>query len=119
MDSTEAPTKGDPAAEKADGGKSPRKTKGARGAKPAKPAKAAKAGPAPASTKADEVIEALRAASRDKDIGFDRLVAALEEAIATAARKVWAGRPMTETSASNARCARIITIHLKRCLISA
>ncbi len=94
MDSTQAPTKGDRAASKADGGKSPRKAKGARSAKSAKPAKAAKAGPAPTSTKADEVLEALRAASRDKDIGFDRLVAALEEAIATAARKVYKVREM-------------------------
>ncbi|MFI5180426.1 MAG: transcription termination factor NusA [Thermoanaerobaculia bacterium] len=94
MDSTQAPTKGDRAAAKADGGKSPRKAKGARSAKSAKPAKAAKAGPAPTSTKADEVLEALRAASRDKDIGFDRLVAALEEAIATAARKVYKSREM-------------------------
>jgi transcription termination/antitermination protein NusA len=52
----------------------------------AKPAKAAKA---PPPTKADEIIEALKAASRDKDIDYERLVAALEEAIATAARKVY------------------------------
>jgi N utilization substance protein A len=94
MDSTQAPTKGDRAATVAKGGKSPRKAKGNRNARPAKPAKVAKAGPAPTSTRADEVLEALRAASRDKDIGFDRLVAALEEAIATAARKVYKVREM-------------------------
>jgi N utilization substance protein A len=91
MDSTEAPTKTDRAAGKAAGRKTARKAKGAGNARPSKPAKAAKA---PPHTKADEVIEALRAASRDKEIGFDRLVAALEEAIATAARKVYKVREM-------------------------
>jgi N utilization substance protein A len=73
---------------------------GAEGAKPAKKAaprapkgtgntKPAKAAKAPPPTKADEIVEALKAASRDKDIEYDRLVAALEEAIATAARKVY------------------------------
>jgi transcription termination/antitermination protein NusA len=66
---------------------------GAKNAKKAPPrapkAKIAKAVKAPPPTKADEIIEALRAASRDKDIEYDRLVAALEEAIATAARKVY------------------------------
>ncbi len=93
MDSTEAPTKGDRAAAKTAGGKTPRKAKGAGNARP-RPAKPAKAAKAPPNTKADDVIEALRAASRDKDIGFDRLVAALEEAIATAARKVYKVREM-------------------------
>ena len=91
MDSSQAPTKGDVPGGKAARGKGPRTPKGARAPKPARPAKAAKA---PPTTKADEIIEALRAASRDKDIGFDRLVSALEEAIATAARKVYKVREM-------------------------
>ena len=76
------------------------KKNGAEGAKPAKKtaprapkgtgnAKPTKAAKAPPPTKADEIVEALKAASRDKDIEYDRLVAALEEAIATAARKVY------------------------------
>jgi N utilization substance protein A len=56
-----------------------------KGAGNAKPAKAAKA---PPPTKAQEIIEALRAASRDKDIDEDRLIAGFEEAMATAVRKV-------------------------------
>ncbi|MGE5344686.1 MAG: transcription termination factor NusA [Acidithiobacillales bacterium] len=91
MDSTQAPTKSDAPGRKAARGKGPKTPKGARAPKPARPAKAAKA---PPTTKADEIIEALRAASRDKDIGFERLVAALEEAIATAARKVYKVREM-------------------------
>ncbi len=91
MDSTQAPTKGDAPGGKAARGKGSRTPKGARAPKAARPAKAAKA---PPTTKADEIIEALRAASRDKDIGFERLVAALEEAIATAARKVYKVREM-------------------------
>jgi N utilization substance protein A len=90
MDSTQAPTKGDAPGGKARG-KGSRTAKGARAPKPARTPKAAKA---PPTTRADEIIEALRAASRDKDIGFDRLVAALEEAIATAARKVYKVREM-------------------------
>ncbi len=91
MDSTQAPTKGDAPGGKAARGKGSRTSKAARASKAARPAKAAKA---PPTTKADEIIEALRAASRDKDIGFERLVAALEEAIATAARKVYKVREM-------------------------
>ncbi|HEV8267713.1 MAG TPA: NusA N-terminal domain-containing protein, partial [Thermoanaerobaculia bacterium] len=70
------------------------------GAKPKKAtravknAKAAKAAKAPPPTKADEIVDALKAASRDKEIDFERLVAALEEAIATAARKVYKVREM-------------------------
>ena len=67
-----------------------------RAARPAAPrtAKAAKAAKAPPPTKADEIVDALRAASRDKEIEFDRLVIALEEAMATAARKVYKVREM-------------------------
>jgi N utilization substance protein A len=90
MDSTQGPTKGDTPGAKAARGKGTR-SKGARAPKAARPTKAAKA---PPTTKADEIIEALRAASRDKDIGFERLVSALEEAIATAARKVYKVREM-------------------------
>jgi N utilization substance protein A len=63
--------------------------KGAKKAAPRAPKTKPKAAKAPPPTKADEIVEALRAASRDKDIEYDRLVAALEEAIATAARKVY------------------------------
>jgi N utilization substance protein A len=84
--STQPPTENGPAPEK-------KKTKAPKGA--AKPrAKAAKAAAVPPATKADEIIEALKAAARDKEIEFDRLVAALEEAIATAARKVYKVREM-------------------------
>jgi transcription termination/antitermination protein NusA len=85
--STQTPTDSGPAPEKK---KKSRAPKGA--AKPR--AKAAKAAAAPPATKADEIIEALKAAARDKEIEFDRLVAALEEAIATAARKVYKVREM-------------------------
>ncbi len=84
--STQPPTDSGPAPEK----KKSRAPKGA--AKPR--AKAAKASAAPPATKADEIIEALKAAARDKEIEFERLVAALEEAIATAARKVYKVREM-------------------------
>ncbi len=84
--STQPPTDSGPAPEK----KKSRAPKGA--AKPR--AKAAKAAAAPPATKADEIIEALKAAARDKEIEFERLVAALEEAIATAARKVYKVREM-------------------------
>jgi N utilization substance protein A len=88
--STQPPTDSGQAPEK-------KKTKAPKGAaKPrAKTAKAAKAAAAPPATKADEIIEALKAAARDKEIEFDRLVAALEEAIATAARKVYKVREMS------------------------
>jgi N utilization substance protein A len=92
MDSTQAPTKGGAPAAKAARGKGARAPKGATGT--ARTARTAKAAKAPPTTKADEIIEALRAASRDKEIEFDRLVAALEEAIATAARKVYKVREM-------------------------
>jgi transcription termination/antitermination protein NusA len=91
MDSTQAPTKSDATAKKGAKAKNPRAPKGG---KPAKAAKAGKPAKAPPTTKADEIIEALKAASRDKDIDFSRLVAALEEAIATAARKVYKVREM-------------------------
>jgi N utilization substance protein A len=91
MDSTQAPTKSDPTARKGAKAKSPHAPKGG---KPAKAAKAGKPAKAPPTTKADEIIEALKAASRDKEIDFSRLVAALEEAIATAARKVYKVREM-------------------------
>ncbi len=92
MDSTQAPTKGGAPAGKAARGKGTRAPKGT--GRTAKAAKAAKAVKAPPTTRADEIIEALRAASRDKEIEFERLVAALEEAIATAARKVYKVREM-------------------------
>ncbi len=92
MDSTQAPTKGGAPAGKAARGKGARAPKGT--GRTAKAAKAAKAVKAPPTTRADEIIEALRAASRDKEIEFERLVAALEEAIATAARKVYKVREM-------------------------
>jgi len=56
--------------------------------------KSAKAAKAPPPTKADEILDALKTASRDKEITMERLVAALEEAIATAARKVYKVREM-------------------------
>ncbi len=61
----------------------------------ARSAKAAKAAKAPPPTKAIEMLDALKAASRDKDIELDRLVSALEEAVATAARKVYKVREIT------------------------
>jgi N utilization substance protein A len=80
---SQPPTESGPAPEK-------KKTRAPRGA--AKPR--AKAAAAPPATRADEIIDALRAAARDKEIEFERLVAALEEAIATAARKVYKVREM-------------------------
>jgi len=41
------------------------------------------------------MLDALKAASRDKEIELDRLVSALEEAVATAARKVYKVREIT------------------------
>ena len=41
------------------------------------------------------LLDALKAASRDKEIELDRLVSALEEAVATAARKVYKVREIT------------------------
>jgi N utilization substance protein A len=61
----------------------------------ARSAKAAKAAKAPPPTKAIEMLDALKAASRDKEIDLDRLVSALEEAVATAARKVYKVREVT------------------------
>ncbi|MHB8799765.1 MAG: transcription termination factor NusA [Thermoanaerobaculia bacterium] len=61
----------------------------------ARSAKAAKAAKAPPPTKAIEMLDALKAASRDKEIELDRLVSALEEAVATAARKVYKVREIT------------------------
>ena len=61
----------------------------------ARSAKAAKAAKAPPPTKAIEMLDALKAASRDKDIELDRLISALEEAVATAARKVYKVREIT------------------------
>src|SRR5450756_2804224 len=85
MSATQPPTQSGAAPEKPE-----KKTgKGPRGGAKGRSAKAAKAAQAPPVTRADEIIEALRAASRDKEIDFERLVAALEEAIATAARKVY------------------------------
>ncbi|MGZ6970215.1 MAG: transcription termination factor NusA, partial [Thermoanaerobaculia bacterium] len=90
MSATQPPTDGGAAPEKPE-----KKTgKGPRGGAKGRSAKAAKAAQAPPATRADEIIEALRAASRDKEIDFERLVAALEEAIATAARKVYKVREM-------------------------
>src|ERR1035437_5451290 len=90
MSSTQPPTESGASPEKPE-----KKTaKGARGGGKGKSSKAAKAAQAPPATRADEIIEALKAASRDKEIDFDRLVAALEEAIATAARKVYKVREM-------------------------
>ena len=90
MSSTQPPTVTGAAPEKPE-----KKTaKAARGGAKGKSTKAAKASPTPPATRADEIIEALKAASRDKEIDFERLVAALEEAIATAARKVYKVREM-------------------------
>ena len=91
MSSTQPPTESGASPEKPE-----KKTaKGRAAAAPRrKSAKAAKAAQAPPPTRADEIIEALKAASRDKEIDFERLVAALEEAIATAARKVYKVREM-------------------------
>ena len=61
----------------------------------ARSAKAAKAAKAPPPTKAIEMLDALKAASRDKEIDLERLVSALEEAVATAARKVYKVREIT------------------------
>ncbi|MBK9968467.1 MAG: transcription termination factor NusA [Holophagales bacterium] len=61
----------------------------------ARSAKAAKAAKAPPPTKAIEMLDALKAASRDKEIELDRLISALEEAVATAARKVYKVREIT------------------------
>ncbi len=61
----------------------------------ARSAKAAKAAKAPPPTKAFEILDALKNASRDKEIDLDRLVSALEEAVATAARKVYKVREIT------------------------
>ena len=61
----------------------------------ARSAKAAKAAKAPPPTKAIEMLDALKAASRDKDIELDRLISALEEAVATAARKVYKVREIS------------------------
>jgi len=90
MSSTQPPTESGASPEKPE-----KKTaKVARGGAKGKSTKAAKAAQAPPATRADEIIEALKAASRDKEIDFERLVAALEEAIATAARKVYKVREM-------------------------
>src|SRR5450755_1599626 len=90
MSSTQPPTESGASPEKPE-----KKTaKGARGGAKGKSVKAAKTAQAPPATRADEIIEALKAASRDKEIDFERLVAALEEAIATAARKVYKVREM-------------------------
>ncbi len=88
MSSTQPPTESGATPEKSE----KKSAKGVRGK--GKSAKAAKAAQAPPATRADEIIEALKAASRDKEIDFERLVAALEEAIATAARKVYKVREM-------------------------
>ena len=82
MTSTQAPNRSG-----TDGG-SPARSKTPRATKTARAAKA------PPPSKADEIIDALKAASKDKEIDFERLVAALEEAIATAARKVYKVREM-------------------------
>jgi len=90
MSATQPPTESGATPEKPE-----KKTgKGSRGGAKGRAMKAAKAAQAPPATRADEIIEALRAASRDKEIDFERLVAALEEAIATAARKVYKVREM-------------------------
>src|SRR5450756_1129064 len=90
MSATQPPTESGAAPEKPE-----KKTgKGPRGGAKGRSAKAAKAAQAPPATRADEIIDALKAASRDKEIDFERLVAALEEAIATAARKVYKVREM-------------------------
>src|ERR1039457_5691529 len=90
MSATQPPTDSGAAPEKPE----KKAGKGPRGGAKGRSAKAAKAAQAPPATRADEIIEALRAASRDKEIDFERLVAALEEAIATAARKVYKVREM-------------------------
>ena len=91
MSSTQPPTESGASPEKPE--KKTAKVARGGGAK-GKSTKAAKAAQAPPATRADEIIEALKAASRDKEIDFERLVAALEEAIATAARKVYKVREM-------------------------
>ena len=93
MTSTQAPSKSEAEIAKAAKAAKPKPPRPA--AKTSKPAKAAKAAKAPPPSKADEIIEALKAASRDKEIDYERLVAALEEAIATAARKVYKVREMS------------------------
>ncbi len=90
MSSTQPPTESGASPDKPE----KKSAKGARGGAKGRSAKAAKAAQAPPATRADEIIEALKAASRDKEIDFERLVAALEEAIATAARKVYKVREM-------------------------
>ncbi|MGE5717425.1 MAG: NusA N-terminal domain-containing protein, partial [Acidobacteriota bacterium] len=90
MSSTQPPTDSGAAPEKPE----KKAAKGSRGGGKGRAAKAAKAAQVPPATRADEIIDALRAASRDKEIDFERLVAALEEAIATAARKVYKVREM-------------------------
>src|SRR5664279_2837014 len=71
MSATQPPTESGAAPEKPE-----KKTgKGSRGGAKGREAKASKAAQAPPATRADEIIEALRAASRDKEIDFERLVA--------------------------------------------
>src|SRR5659263_283621 len=83
MSSTQPPTESGASPEKPE-----KKTaKGARGGAKGKSTKAAKAAQAPPATRADEIIEALKAASRDKEIDFERLVAALEDAVPARGRK--------------------------------
>lgn len=82
MTSTQAPNRSGTDGASPARSKTPRATKSARAAK------------APPPSKADEIVDALKAASKDKEIEFERLVAALEEAIATAARKVYKVREM-------------------------
>ncbi len=81
MTLTEAPNKS------ASGGASGAKGKAQKASKAAKPA-------APPPTRAEEIKDALEAASRDREIDRSRLVAALEEAVAQAARRVYKVRAM-------------------------
>src|SRR5450755_1249748 len=69
MSSTQPPTESGASPEKPE--KKTAKGAGARGGAKGKSTKAAKAAQAPPATRADEIIEALKAASRDKEIDFE------------------------------------------------
>ena len=87
MSSTQPPTESGASPEKPE--KKTTKGAGARGGAKGKSTKAAKAAQAPPATRADEIIEALKAASRDKEIDFERLVAALEVSSPGLDRPLW------------------------------
>ncbi|MCG3193591.1 MAG: hypothetical protein DIJKHBIC_02845 [Thermoanaerobaculia bacterium] len=82
MTSTEAPNRN------GTNGASASKGKAQRGTKVAKAVKA------PPPTRAEEILGALETASKDREIDKERFVTALEEAVATAARRVYRVREM-------------------------